>query len=121
MLAEFLQPYKANEQAEAGILLMDDPEAKRIVAYWPNYPLAWSRPKGNPPEDSVALWSWLWLGVPINLQLIAVQAGVPANIAESKLEVLEANRLIYPDRTISSWAQKILRAEVVRRYTGGPK
>lgn len=117
MLDEWLKPFKQAETVESAVLLMDDPTAKRLVAYWPNYPLAWSQPRGTPPEDPRDRWRWLWDGMPVNLALLAVQTGIAKNLVGNAYEIAQANRLIYPDRTISTWASKILRAEVMKRYT----
>lgn len=115
-LAEYLTPYKQRESAESAVLIIDDRYAQMVLAYWPRYPLPWSAPRGSAPEEMGERWDWLWSGIPLNHELISAKTGVAKNLVGSRLEILQANYLIYPDRSISQWGSKILQAEVALRY-----
>ncbi len=116
-----LDPYKREEAVESAVVLIDDREAQKLVAYWPRDGSTWNISPLKMPKEPNEIWRWLWNGIHVNMDELALCSGVPRNLILQKYSLLQANRLIYPDHTVSGWAQKILQAEVKLRYSGKPR
>lgn len=128
MLSELLEPYRQeegdpnNEKAprlsHLTVQLIGDRQAQKVLAAWSTMPMAWKKPARRIPEDSKLRWDWLWRGVKTDMGHLSLRAGVSLVALEGVLDRLQGCRLIYPDGTISAWAQGVLDgavAESVRR------
>lgn len=122
--ADLLGIFKAldKQRAHAAIVIVDDPEALRVAAAWTSYPISW-QPDKHMPDVSVSsdtrslakAWHALWAACKYDETELAAMAGVPEETTESILYVLGSNRMIFPDGSISEWAQARLRNEVAAR------
>ena len=120
-LSELLQPFKADEDPTRIICLVDDLEAMRVAVLWPYVGAAWRRPAGKVPKDPIDLWDWLWSGVEVDGERFAKMAELPEKRVESKMAMLAAARLVYPDGTIASQARGLIQRRVGREMFAGAK
>ncbi len=124
-LEDHLREFRATESMSSAMLVIDDTDAKKLLAAWTTFPpVPWAQPQSEVPTDARHRWDWIWSGVPVELDELARAAGVSVHVAPAKWRVLVAGRLVYPDGTISSAADAALRAHVaahVGRRPGRPR
>ncbi len=118
MLSELLEPFrqaegdpndeKAPRLAHTAVQLIGDPRAQKVLATWCTIPIGWKKPRRRIPEDFRERWDWLWLGVRFDPGHLSLRAGVSLIVLEGVLERLKGGRLVYPDGSISAWAQGVL-------------
>ena len=113
---EVLEYYRTLEgdSPASAYLLVDDAEARRIVAAWSTFPSLWSAPTGQAPADPARRWEWLWRGCRVSFAALAVCSGVVPSVTREKFALLKGNRLIYPDGSIATAARWLLAAEIAR-------
>lgn len=105
-LDELLKPFKndpSTNDAAAALVLGDD-EAVRVLAAFRNVEHRWRRSKKKQPEEGASLiarWLWLTDNWSLDVEGIAKAAGLSEDVADGKVDMLLANRLIYPDGTIA--------------------
>lgn len=118
-LQELLDPFRDQEPLSA-VLIMDDDEAKKIAAAWLRVPGKWAPVDESPPQAMNELWPWIWKGLapppPELAGILADFTALPQAEVSEKLAMLIANRLIFPDGTISAWAEKAIAHDVYFRY-----
>lgn len=106
VLAEF----KANERAEDIIPILSDETAQKFLVAWPKIiirrDLTFSDPIPNTVNEQ---WVWLWAQVNVVRQDIINISGIPEMKIERLFCQMKGNRLIYPDGTVMSWAEKYLK------------
>jgi len=114
--AEALDLLKMRDYRGGALLIAGDPMAKKLLAAWAVTPLIWIPPTSEAPADTDhnGLWDWIWEDTEIDLDLLSRRSGVPYSFMEPKLTILVASRLIFPDGTISDFAEKILASDVAR-------
>ncbi len=118
MLSEFLEPFrqaegdpnneKAPRLAHTAVQLINDRPAQKVLAAWSVIPMKWKRPRSQLPEEMTDRWEWLWKGHRVDIVILAGSAGVSLIVLEGVLERLKGCRLVYPDGSISAWAQGVL-------------
>lgn len=120
-LEQYLESFKAGEEANVhtAIILADDREAQRVLSTWSMLPISWEEPKGEAPEDLRDLWDWLWGGIKVNWALLGERTGMTAARVQNRFEPLRANRLVYPDGTVSGNAIGFLKSEVLKTMQKG--
>lgn len=131
VLAHVLAPFKIADRAEV-VVFIDDTNARRIAVGWLTFRVVFEIPADSIPLEKDSddkpiptsdLWEWVWKGVPNIrwkgfIEKLADHCGVDRACVKGIFDVLKANRVIYPDNTISSWASKGIGHEVARRYQG---
>lgn len=122
-LSELLAEFKASEQLHAAALIVEDVDAKRVLAAWTTMPIdGWRKPRKMQTGDSLAWrWEWLWSTVGIDYDMLAMRAGVSAQTALAKFEMLRASRLVYPDGSISKPALAVLHGYVQQNMPKPPR
>lgn len=120
-LAELLVPFKAEDDPTRIVCLVDDLEAMRVVAVWPNVPMTWKKAKGAQPEERNELWAWLWEGCDVYEPQVAEMAGVGERAVAAKITMLASARLIFPDGTVSNLARGLIQRRVSRELFDRPK
>jgi hypothetical protein len=121
-LAELIAPFRDDAQDNAVVILGDD-EAVRVLSAFRMVEHRWSYPRAKPPANAskVATWKWLTSTWRIDTDELARAAGLSEETAQSKLDVLLANRLIYPDGTISKGANFALQSHSMTKLGLKPK
>ena len=57
-------------------------------------------------------WSWLWENTVYSISELAIACGFKEDVVTDKMQVLIANRMIYPDGTLNSILERYLRQKV---------
>ena len=108
-LEEAIQRFKTTEEIEAVLCLTgkkdDDIRRRRVAIAWPKVPLKRAQ-RRKEFDDSSSLWDDLWEGVRPDMDALQSACGFPVY---SIIAQLRANRIIYPDGSIGTTAQKALR------------
>lgn len=87
---------------------MDSDSLRRLVVAWPKIKKVKINSGMAHPTDLADLWEWIWEQVQYNVDDLRRTSGVGPNIL-NLMQVLIGNHLLYPDGTVSIWAQKIIR------------
>lgn len=128
-LVGLLLRFRTNEPVVGAALIIDDVQAKKLLAAFSLSPLPpWHCPRGDSPvDDDRELWEWLWRGFaggpdsPHFLADVAAAAGLSIQTAQSKWAMLRTSRLVYPDGTLSEMAQQVLGAFVASNLPKQPR
>ena len=120
LLAKLLKPYKASEDEYKVAMILDSPEAIRVMAAWPGIRKKWAKYGGKMPADKALAWQWIWRCLTYDLEALALATRLSQRAAVSTLRVLVAAHAIYPDGTLSEAASKILDGYVQRRIAAKP-
>lgn len=110
--ARELDWFKANELPECA-LLVDDSLLRFLVA-WKR--LAVTRTKRLTrvtKRNKAGLWQWLWQNAVFSLEDFAVLTGASVPTATARFKMLSGNAMIYPDGTLNSYVDKLLKARTV--------
>ena len=107
-LDKLLEPYRGSGNDLGVVTVIDDTQAKKILAAWTRYNAKWVKPRGRRPSNPDDLWYWLWEGVDFEPTTLASMANVSPHVVASKFEVLVHARLVFPDGTISKQARQLL-------------
>jgi hypothetical protein len=111
-LRELLDAFKALEHNNDAVPVLNDDDAMKVLIAWSKLDPVWERPRAKmpafTPNNRNAVWLWLALGWDIDITSVSRGAGVSESVARTKLEVLQHNRLIYPDGTMSGGAKLAL-------------
>lgn len=121
--ADLLRLFVALEKLEdAAALTSDsgfDSDTMRVLAAWSKSEQGWSAPSRRAPTLATpTAWRWLVDGWELDVAGIADASGLPYSVVRKKLDVLTGNRLIYPDGTMSQFAESSLRAHMGMRLRG---
>lgn len=114
-LHALLAPFKQDRNDEASVLLVDDKPALRLLSAWVKCPIRWEPPSTDPPKEEHDLWEWLWVGVQFDIDRLAKRAGLQPFVAKERWQVLQDNRLVFPDGTVPEAALSMMQAHV-RQY-----
>ena len=67
------------------------------------------------------MWDWLWANTHYSVADLAELSGLSAPLVERKLKPLIGNRVLYPDGTVNSFAQRYLRERVLKLFDATPR
>lgn len=121
-LAEGLDPFM-KDPTDSGVVVIGDDDATRVLVAFRNTEHSWRMPmRGHVRLDSslVAKWKWLTCTWRIDIDALAEATGLSIETVEVKVDVLVANRLIYPDGTLARGAQIALQANANMKLGGKP-
>lgn len=116
-----LTEFRDLESATAlAVIVVDDgfdAESIRIASAWQQSIHRWCRPSAACPDELATprAWAWLVSGWSLDVESIAVAAGVSVHVASDKLARLVGNRLIYPDGKPSKWLLAAMTKVVAER------
>ena len=115
---ERLSEFKGQERPEAVLLLAEDPELIRITVAWTNTNTAQPKKFTRPPQkdDGHEWWEWLWHNRTYSRQEVMEKGAYVELRFDRKFRTLIGNRLIYPDGTVNSFAQRYLREKVLKLF-----
>ena len=109
-----LASFKAKEIPESVLLV--DAGLWRFLIAWKNLQVT-RKKRLTPAEKGEAnVWRWLWENVTFSLEQFAVLSGVSIKEAEGKLKMLSGNRMVYPDGSLNSYVEKLLKARVITLF-----
>ena len=121
---EKLNWFKQNERPEVVLLLADNPDLIKIVVAWTNLDINRDgKLTDSPGESESEAWEWLWGNATYSLRELKEKIGTSlSEIAlENRMKPLIGNRIIYPDGTVNSFAERYLREQVVKLFEAKPK
>jgi hypothetical protein len=121
VLGELLAPFRADASPERFVCLVDDLEAMRVVALWPSLPKNWRRPRTLMPASDNERWLWIWDGVEFDEWQFAAMVELQLRTLRSKIMLLAAARILFPDGTVPDGARGILHAAVGGRIRTKPE
>lgn len=113
--SEILAEFKAAEEPDAVVALVDDKDLRNGVSAWKAVNIQFQPQQACPFEDEVSRWNWTWQQIRYDKSTFAVVAGVKDQDADRLLTRLIGLRLIYPDGTISTYARQYLQAVVMSK------
>lgn len=114
-LAKLLEPFRSKENPAQLATVIDSPDAIRVIAAWTATRRAWKKAKGKPPKTLELLWSWLWRGVAFDRDTLAETSRLASDQAHYVLRALVAARIVYPDGTITQYAEELIDGYVEKR------
>lgn len=113
LASEILRLMRERERQEMLFPVLGNAPALRFCAAWSGYPLDPRWPTGEAPQGENAAWDWLWSKVEnLDLDELALRAGIAPADVEPVFELCRAARAIFPDGTIASTIRDILRRQV---------
>ena len=108
---QVLAEFKAQEKPEGVLLLAEDTDLIRIAVAWPNMtvsrPRKFTRLAERASENE--RWEWLWHNTEFSRQEMMEKADQSFQGLGRKFKALTGNRILYPDGSINSFAQRYLR------------
>ena len=122
LYAEKLAWFKDHEKPEAVLILADDPQMIRLAVAWTSTTVKRAPELSPLPGESEGeAWDWLWRNAVYSRTELAAKSGLSEPSLERCLWPLAGNRLLYPDGTASSFAQRYLRERVLRLFEAGAR
>ena len=117
-----LAEFKSDEKPEVVLLLADDADLVRIAVAWTNTATCPAGKLTRPPKEDNAngWWNWLWENTTYSRQESMEKAHQPYQGFDRKLKALVGNRILYPDGSINSFAQRYLRERVLKLFQAKP-
>jgi hypothetical protein len=112
---QVLEPFRAGELPELGLLLLDNREALRAAVAWPLV----QRRGGKPVAG--ADWAKLWHGVDPDLRAWAGMAGIERAALPRIFAALRDAHIIYPDGTTAKVVGRLARLTLARETTTGKR
>jgi hypothetical protein len=102
----------ASDTTDTAVVVLGDDQAIRVLAAFSNVVHDWKAPKKALREgvSLVERWQWLTQRWDIDIEGLAIATALSEDTVATKVDVLVANRLIYPDGTISKAATLALKA-----------
>lgn len=92
-----------------------EPEVLRVLSAWKRSEHQWVEPKRPCPESMLEAWRWLVEGWTVDVDAIAETANVSIAVARSRINVLQGNRLIYPDGTMVTFVVAALHSAMKKQ------
>jgi len=105
---EILNDFKANEEADNIIAIIDNSELQNGMIAWKSVQIKYKSASDCQEKDSVAQWNWMWRQIEYDANNFGVVAGVKAQDIGNLLSRLIGLRLIYPDGTVNNLASQFL-------------
>jgi hypothetical protein len=119
---EKLAQFKSDEKPEVVLLLGDDADLVRITVAWTNTTTARTKRLASPPkaDNENGWWDWLWDNTTYSRQELMEKACQSFQGFDLRLRSLIGNRILYPDGSINSFAQRYLRERVLKLFQAKP-
>ena len=122
LYAEKLAHFKENEKPEVVLLIADDLDLIKIIVAWTNTTVTRAQKLSPLRDDSESeAWEWLWNNVVYSREELATKSALTEYGFEKKMRPLIGNRVLYPDGTVNSFAQRYLRDRVLKLFEAKPK
>ncbi len=118
---DILESFKKSTDTTNIIPLLSEEDAQKLVVAWPKVVLTWIRVKGPAPESQNERWQWLWNHVTWPEAELRDISGLPEIKFKRVFNIVKGNRLIFPDGTVSGFADKYLKQIIISRIKGGQR
>jgi len=105
---EVLAKFKASEDAESIVPLVDDDELRRGIVAWKSVVIKYKQAGDCEKNDEASQWNWMWEYVEYDQERFGTVAGVRGQDVGKLLARLTGLRLIYPDGSIHKLARQYL-------------
>ena len=116
--SELLEKFKASEEVECLVQLLDDQALRRAVGAWQativTFP-ADGQGDDCPELESKRQWEWLWKQIKYDQKMFGTIANIKEHEISNMMVRLVGLRLVYPDGTINSFAKKYLQSLIVAK------
>ncbi len=109
-----LEQFKNDERPECVLLVSGSPSLIRIVVAWMNMAVERTRRFTPFPEDREQQWEWLWHNTVYSPEKFAERLPFSDKELGQKLQALITNRVLYPDGTVNSYVERLLRTRIVK-------
>ena len=111
---ETLERFKDDERPECVLLVSASPSLIRIVVAWMNMPVDRRKRLTALPEDRAQQWEWLWQNASFSSETLARRLPFLDKELAQKLRALIANKVLYPDGSVNSYVERLLRARILK-------
>jgi hypothetical protein len=112
-----LEEFKQSEEPESVLLVSGSQTLIRILVAWKKMEIR-RNPRSSKyfVDSDGSAWQWLWKNVEYSMQDLEERLPFSDSGLQQKVDALIANRVLYPDGTINSFADRFLREKVVKLY-----
>ena len=108
-----LAHFKEIEQPDNIVPLIDDVALRNGLCAWKSVILTYGGCGECLFETEAEQWDWMWKGVTFDFISFAIVAGCRQQDMNNIFHRLKGLRLIYPDNSMNSYAQKYLQALIM--------
>lgn len=112
---EVLAAFKANEEAENIVAIIEDEELQNGMIAWKSVRIRYRAASDCSVQSPVERWEWLWGQIEYDVNSFGVVAGAKAQDVGRLLNRLKGLRLIYPDGTINTLARQYLQTIIMSK------
>ena len=98
--------WRALEEKEVAAIVLQDKDLQRLLAVWPSAAVGCGDETAI--SDARDDWRALWRCVVVDEPLLYEMTGLPLGLAKVTYTRAQALRLIYPDRTVHTFARLVL-------------
>jgi len=113
---EVLAAFKANEEAENIVAIIEDEELQNGMIAWKSVRIKYhAASECDIQQSPVERWEWLWNQIEYDANSFGVVAGAKAQDIGRLLSRLRGLRLIYPDGTINTLARQYLQTIIMSK------
>lgn len=107
---------RENRFAKNALLMLKDVDMAKVALAWSNHDPDWTQPLTPINNEPHIPWQtrpkralfWAWRGVTFDRDALAVSANLPVATTLARFKVLRDAQLIFPDGSLSEWAEKTL-------------
>ena len=113
---DLILAFREEEEPEPVLLLADRIVLAQLAAAWPRISVHRDPVREPAPSNPTASWEWLWNQVTYSSAALAAMSGLSEESVKRQMPTLIANRLVYPDGSLHSFARRLLRDRVLRLF-----
>ncbi|MEW6200618.1 MAG: hypothetical protein AB1546_01470 [bacterium] len=119
---ERLNWFKEHEKPEVVLMVANNETRIWLVVAWMSTNVSRQKKLTHLKSESEnEIWNWLWENTRFSLDEVKVKSAVSTNEIGTGMDLLIANRIIYPDGTVNSFVQRYLREKVFKLFVERPK
>lgn len=115
---EILAKFKASEEAENIVAIIDDDELLKGLVAWKSVVVKYKSAGECQEKEEAAQWNWMWDWVEFDISAFGVVAGAKGQDVGGLFKRLKGLRLIYPDGTINKLAKQYLQTTIMSKLRG---
>ena len=115
---EILSKFKASEEAENIVAIIDDDELLKGLVAWKSVVVKYKAAGECQEKEEAAQWNWMWDYVEFDISAFGVVAGAKGQDVGGLFRRLKGLRLIYPDGTINKLAKQYLQTTIMSKLRG---
>ena len=112
---EMLAGFKANEEPENIVAIVDDEELRKGLVAWKSVVVKYREAGDCPHKEEAARWNWMWEYVDFDMTGFGTVAGAKSQDVSRMFQRLKGLRLIYPDGTMNKLAKQYLQTTIASK------